>query len=187
MVAALKKNGVPLWYVVGTNEGHGFAKKVNQDYLQAVEVMFLRRYLLGEVGSGNWSGALRDGSSIRVTPFAAIVSRFIDEPIEAARFDVGFELPIPILGVEVNIPGAKWSSLFARQFPDSIFDLLHIAHRPALQEDCFGLQPVALLRVEFKRSSSPPVRLFFLFQSPEVLARSPTLPHNVETGMTAAR
>ena len=47
MVAALKKNGVPLWYVVGTNEGHGFAKKVNQDYLQAVEVMFLRRYLLG--------------------------------------------------------------------------------------------------------------------------------------------
>jgi dipeptidyl aminopeptidase/acylaminoacyl peptidase len=48
MVAALKKNGVPLWYLIGTNEGHGFAKKVNQDYLQAVEVMFLRRYLLGE-------------------------------------------------------------------------------------------------------------------------------------------
>ena len=47
MVAALKKNGVPVWYVVGTNEGHGFAKKANQDYLQAVEVMFLRRYLLG--------------------------------------------------------------------------------------------------------------------------------------------
>ena len=48
MVAAVKKNGVPLWYVVGKNEGHGFAKKVNQDYLQAVEVMFLRTYLLGE-------------------------------------------------------------------------------------------------------------------------------------------
>ncbi len=37
---------VPVWYVVGTNEGHGFAKKANQDYLQAVEVEFLRRYLL---------------------------------------------------------------------------------------------------------------------------------------------
>ena len=48
MVAALKKNGVPLWYVVGTNEGHGFAKKVNQDYLQAVEVLFLERYLIGD-------------------------------------------------------------------------------------------------------------------------------------------
>jgi dipeptidyl aminopeptidase/acylaminoacyl peptidase len=47
MVAALKKNGIPVWYVVGTNEGHGFAKKANQDYLQAVEVEFLRRYLLG--------------------------------------------------------------------------------------------------------------------------------------------
>jgi dipeptidyl aminopeptidase/acylaminoacyl peptidase len=51
MVAALRKNGVPVWYVVGTNEGHGFAKKVNQDYLQAVEVEFLRRYLLGDEGS----------------------------------------------------------------------------------------------------------------------------------------
>jgi dipeptidyl aminopeptidase/acylaminoacyl peptidase len=47
MVAALKKNKVPVWYVVGTNEGHGFAKKANQDYLQAVEVEFLRRYMLG--------------------------------------------------------------------------------------------------------------------------------------------
>src|SRR5262249_40902910 len=48
MVAALKKNGIPVWYVVGTNEGHGFAKKPNQDYLQAVEVEFLRRYLLSQ-------------------------------------------------------------------------------------------------------------------------------------------
>lgn len=47
MVAALRKNRVPVWYVVGKNEGHGFAKKANQDYLQAVEVEFLRRHLLG--------------------------------------------------------------------------------------------------------------------------------------------
>src|SRR5262249_46379537 len=39
-----------VWYVIGTNEGHGFAKKANQDYLQAVEVEFLRRYLLGSEG-----------------------------------------------------------------------------------------------------------------------------------------
>ena len=50
VVAAVKKNGVPVWYVVGQNEGHGFARKVNQDYLQAVEVLFLRRFLLGEGG-----------------------------------------------------------------------------------------------------------------------------------------
>jgi dipeptidyl aminopeptidase/acylaminoacyl peptidase len=48
MVAALEKNKTPVWYVIGTNEGHGFAKKANQDYLQAVEVLFLRQYLLGE-------------------------------------------------------------------------------------------------------------------------------------------
>jgi dipeptidyl aminopeptidase/acylaminoacyl peptidase len=50
MLAAVRKNGVPVWYVVGKNEGHGFAKKANQDYLQAVEVLFLRRFLLGEGG-----------------------------------------------------------------------------------------------------------------------------------------
>lgn len=48
LVAAVGKNGVPVWYVVGLNEGHGFAKKPNQDYQQAVEVQFLRSYLLGE-------------------------------------------------------------------------------------------------------------------------------------------
>jgi dipeptidyl aminopeptidase/acylaminoacyl peptidase len=53
MVAALRKNKVPVWYVIGTNEGHGFAKKANQDYLQAVEVEFLRRYLLGADSSGD--------------------------------------------------------------------------------------------------------------------------------------
>ena len=42
-----RRTSVPVWYVVGKNEGHGFAKKANQDYLQAVEVEFLRRYLLG--------------------------------------------------------------------------------------------------------------------------------------------
>jgi dipeptidyl aminopeptidase/acylaminoacyl peptidase len=48
VLAGVKRNGVPVWYVVGKNEGHGFARKVNQDYLQAVEVLFLRQYLLGE-------------------------------------------------------------------------------------------------------------------------------------------
>jgi dipeptidyl aminopeptidase/acylaminoacyl peptidase len=49
MVAAVRKNGVPVWYVIAKDEGHGFAKRPNQDYLQAVEVMFLRRYLLDEL------------------------------------------------------------------------------------------------------------------------------------------
>jgi dipeptidyl aminopeptidase/acylaminoacyl peptidase len=47
IVAAIRKTGRPVWYVLGNDEGHGFAKKVNQDYLQAVEALFLNRYLLG--------------------------------------------------------------------------------------------------------------------------------------------
>jgi dipeptidyl aminopeptidase/acylaminoacyl peptidase len=48
IVAAIRKGNRPVWYVLGKDEGHGFAKKVNQDYLMAAEVLFLKRYLLGE-------------------------------------------------------------------------------------------------------------------------------------------
>lgn len=47
ILAAVRKNGGPVWYILGKDEGHGFAKKTNQDYLQAAEVLFLKRYLLG--------------------------------------------------------------------------------------------------------------------------------------------
>src|SRR6185295_375400 len=46
IVAATRKNGVPVWYLLGTNEGHGFNKKENQDYLFFAMVEFLRKYLL---------------------------------------------------------------------------------------------------------------------------------------------
>src|SRR5215210_901544 len=48
IVAAVKSNGVPVWYVVAKDEGHGFAKKGNSDYQRAVVFEFVRRFLLGE-------------------------------------------------------------------------------------------------------------------------------------------
>ena len=48
IVAAIRQRGGTAWYMVGENEGHGFARKKNQDYLQAAEVLFLKRYLLGD-------------------------------------------------------------------------------------------------------------------------------------------
>ncbi len=50
MVQKVRRKGGPVWYVVGKNEGHGFAKKPNQDYQQEVQVMFLMRFLLGVDG-----------------------------------------------------------------------------------------------------------------------------------------
>jgi dipeptidyl aminopeptidase/acylaminoacyl peptidase len=40
--------GRPVWTVYADNEGHGFAKKDNRDYLAAVEALFLQEHLLGE-------------------------------------------------------------------------------------------------------------------------------------------
>jgi dipeptidyl aminopeptidase/acylaminoacyl peptidase len=43
---ALKKQGIPAWYVMAKDEGHGFQKKANQDYEFYVTVEFLQEYLL---------------------------------------------------------------------------------------------------------------------------------------------
>lgn len=42
VVEGLRENGVPTWYVVFADEGHGFRKKPNNDLRRAVETVFLR-------------------------------------------------------------------------------------------------------------------------------------------------
>jgi dipeptidyl aminopeptidase/acylaminoacyl peptidase len=48
MVAAVRANGQQAWHLIGENEGHGFAKKENQDYNFWVGLMFWQQHLLGE-------------------------------------------------------------------------------------------------------------------------------------------
>ncbi|MDZ7668491.1 MAG: S9 family peptidase [Gammaproteobacteria bacterium] len=43
---ALQRNGVPVWYVLALDEGHGFRKKANSDYAAAATVAFLQRFAL---------------------------------------------------------------------------------------------------------------------------------------------
>lgn len=48
IVREVRQNGGDVWYMVASDEGHGFRKKVNRDhYLQSV-VMFLQKHLLDE-------------------------------------------------------------------------------------------------------------------------------------------
>jgi len=46
IVATLKKQGTPVWYMLGKDEGHGFGKKRNADFLFYATVQFIRDYLL---------------------------------------------------------------------------------------------------------------------------------------------
>lgn len=46
IVKALKENEVPVWYLVGMDEGHGFRKKANVDYQFATTILFWKTYLL---------------------------------------------------------------------------------------------------------------------------------------------
>jgi dipeptidyl aminopeptidase/acylaminoacyl peptidase len=46
IVATLKKSNTPVWYLLANDEGHGFAKRKNQDFQFYATVMFVRTYLL---------------------------------------------------------------------------------------------------------------------------------------------
>ncbi|MGI8961294.1 MAG: alpha/beta hydrolase family protein, partial [Bryobacteraceae bacterium] len=48
MTEALRKNRVHVWYLVADDEGHGFAKKKNRDFLAAATAEFVHAYLLTE-------------------------------------------------------------------------------------------------------------------------------------------
>ena len=46
IVAAVRQNGGNAWHLVGTNEGHGFAKKENADYQFWTSLLFWKQHLL---------------------------------------------------------------------------------------------------------------------------------------------
>jgi len=48
MLDKLKNSGVTTWFLMANDEGHGYAKKKNQDFQFYATVMFVRTFLLGE-------------------------------------------------------------------------------------------------------------------------------------------
>lgn len=46
MVATVRKNGTPVWYLMAKDEGHGFRKKQNSDFQFYSTVLFIQEYLL---------------------------------------------------------------------------------------------------------------------------------------------
>jgi dipeptidyl aminopeptidase/acylaminoacyl peptidase len=43
LVAKIRANGGEVWYLIGLNEGHGFAKRDNLDYYQWAVALFLEK------------------------------------------------------------------------------------------------------------------------------------------------
>ena len=46
MVEIVRKNSTPVWWLLGKDEGHGFAKKKNRDYQFYATVEFIKEFLL---------------------------------------------------------------------------------------------------------------------------------------------
>ena len=48
IVKAVRGNGQPVWYLLYADEGHGFAKKANNDYFGAATMLFWQQHLLND-------------------------------------------------------------------------------------------------------------------------------------------
>jgi dipeptidyl aminopeptidase/acylaminoacyl peptidase len=48
MIEKIRRNGAPVWFLIANDEGHGFAKKKNQQFQFYSTIMFVRTFLLGE-------------------------------------------------------------------------------------------------------------------------------------------
>ena len=46
IVTTVRKNNVPVWYLMAKDEGHGFSKKKNVDFQFYATVMFIKNLLL---------------------------------------------------------------------------------------------------------------------------------------------
>ena len=48
MVKAVRDNGGTVWYLMAKDEGHGFARKSNQDFQFLSTILFLEKFLMEE-------------------------------------------------------------------------------------------------------------------------------------------
>jgi dipeptidyl aminopeptidase/acylaminoacyl peptidase len=48
MVAKVRQNDSPVWYLMARDEGHGFRKKNNADFQFFATVLFVKEFLVGE-------------------------------------------------------------------------------------------------------------------------------------------
>ena len=56
IVRAVRAKGGTAWHLLGQDEGHGFAKKANQDYAFWTSLMFWQQNLLGDAPAAPASG-----------------------------------------------------------------------------------------------------------------------------------
>lgn len=48
LVASLRKQNIPVWYLMANDEGHGFSRKQNIDYQFYTNILFMQRFLLND-------------------------------------------------------------------------------------------------------------------------------------------
>ncbi len=62
IVAALKDQGTPVWYMIAKDEGHGYQKKSNADFEFYTSIAFLEKYLLEQNGKEDSSAGNKASS-----------------------------------------------------------------------------------------------------------------------------
>jgi dipeptidyl aminopeptidase/acylaminoacyl peptidase len=60
IVAALRRQGRPVWYIEALNEGHGYERKENRDIYEQAKILFLQEHLLGRPLTGRTPAPARE-------------------------------------------------------------------------------------------------------------------------------
>ena len=68
MVEKVKLNGVPVWYLMAKDEGHGFAKKKNSDFQFYATAMFINKYLFDSTATNSTSPTSQSGRIEKLSP-----------------------------------------------------------------------------------------------------------------------
>lgn len=67
-------------------------------------------------------------SQVLAATFAVVGERFFCELVQPARSNVGFNLAIPQLGIELGKPSAKLGKPLRREPANRCFNIMHAAH-----------------------------------------------------------
>lgn len=162
IVEGARQAGNEVWTLYARNEGHGFRRKENSDYLQAIQALFFRRFLFekpGESTSSLPAGATtartliaRRNELLQVSPavgeardlaLPAVLELEREVEIDHVVLEVGqgAKTGRPLL-LEVSGPAGNWQAVTEGRVPES--------------RSVFSFQPIPATRVRLRIQGAEP-------------------------------
>ncbi len=109
IVQRARTSGQPVWTLYASNEGHGFTRRENSDYLDTVTVLFLERHLLDRTAAVRPSGTQVDWQDLELGVSCHLgINTFHDRPSSEGKLEPQAFSPT-LINAEAWVRAAKES------------------------------------------------------------------------------